>query len=125
MRNAIHLCSFSDPGDYRIAVGGRERLFEFSEMFGPLLVGKRGEPLATQPQSGPVLEAISYWAQQGKRVENGRCVWTAPPKPKLVHLGGRHWAEVPASGKLSPSLAAAACPGCPRCEKTRREESKS
>ena len=114
---AAMVCSFTECEVYAIEVAGRTWRFEWSDMFGPLFVGARGEPLRTQPNPLAVLLAMSWWVQQGKRVVDGRCVWVSPVGARRVHIGGRHWVQVSADGRL-PMVAGrpvAVCRGCPRC----------
>lgn len=44
----VHICSFTTVANVQ---RGRYR-FDFSEMFGPLFLSKRGVPLENQPQPG-------------------------------------------------------------------------
>jgi hypothetical protein len=76
--------------EHDISVNGKIYHFEMHPYCGPIALNKRnGEAL--KHQFGPFLEAASLWAQQGRRVENGMCIWDREPKPILKHLGGRHY----------------------------------
>lgn len=71
--------------------------FEWSDHFGPAVVGKNGEILDRQP--GPRSRfwlAVTWWAQQGKRfTDDGQCLYDQPAAPRLVQLAGRNYVEVP------------------------------
>ncbi len=82
-----------DP--FRLSVNGQVLQFEMHRVCGPVVVNRCGQPLATQP--GPrhrFWTAVTLWAQQGRRVEDGWCVWDEPPEPILKHCGGRHYQVV-------------------------------
>jgi len=82
------VCSFSDDRDYRIRVGAKEYTFDFSERFGPTLIGKRGQFLESRMPK-PFLVAVSWWARQGKRIDaDGFCVWEQPMW-KVYKVAGR------------------------------------
>lgn len=70
--------------------------FEMHPYCGPMVTNKRGDPLKIQPpEKSPFWRAVSWWAQQGQKIDaEGMCVWTKPPEPKLIHLGGRHYKVV-------------------------------
>lgn len=72
----FHICSFSDPADYKIRFDGGEYRFEWSDRFGPLFIGKTGKILRNQNPPGKVIDAITKWEKQGKRIcPNGYCIW--------------------------------------------------
>lgn len=73
----------------RISVDHSIIEFEMHPYCGPNILNRKGEPLKDQPVS--FLKAVSLWAQQGKRMENGLCRWDHEPKPILKHRGGRHY----------------------------------
>ena len=81
----------------KISVNKKVIEFEMHPFCGPNILNKKGTPLKRQPP--PFLYAVSQWARQGKRMENGLCRWDHEPKPILKHLGGRHWLIV---GKEPP-----------------------
>lgn len=93
-----HICSFSDQRDYQIALNGEIFRFEFSDQFGPVVLGKRGELLEAQPRPSHMFwKATSEWLLQGKRVcPCGMCIWR-PDRVfnasdfVLVHKGGRNY----------------------------------
>lgn len=67
--------------------------FEMHRYCGPAATTIEGEILDKQPPvKSPFWAAVSAWAQQGQKIEDGLCVWTRPIEPKLVHLGGKHYA---------------------------------
>lgn len=74
---------------HKISVGGKIYDFEMHPYCGPAVLNRKGEPLKHQPRG--FLEAASLWAQQGRQVEDGLCVWHHEPKPILQHLGGRNY----------------------------------
>lgn len=81
------LCSFSDGGIYRINVGGRLYHFDFSERFGPTVVGGRGQEVKQPGHKNDFWRAVSLWANQGKRKDDtGMCVWTEPKPPVVKRL---------------------------------------
>lgn len=58
------MCSACQPSDVHRAVDetGREWLFEFHHFCGPMVVGKRGEPLNRQPGTrSPFWKAFETW----------------------------------------------------------------
>jgi hypothetical protein len=74
----------------KISVGGKIIDFEMHPYCGPTILNKRtGSPLKNQPTA--FLESASLWAKQGKKMENGLCLWYHEPKEILQHMGGRHW----------------------------------
>jgi hypothetical protein len=95
-------CSFSDPRDYRIKVPGKYRgekvfTFDFSERFGPLVVGADGREVAQPGPRHPFWTAVTQWHKQGKRVgDDGLCVWEPEPPMDLsdfVQVGKRTWVQ--------------------------------
>lgn len=75
---------------YRISVKGKVYLFETPLYCGAMFVGKNGRERANVPRLA--WDAISWWAQQGRRIDDsGLCIWDYPAKEKLKHLGGRHY----------------------------------
>lgn len=75
----------------KISVRGEIIAFEMHPYCGPILIGKNGDPLYNQRPDHFFWTAVSYWAQQGQRMDNGVCVWDYPPEPITRHLGGRHY----------------------------------
>lgn len=58
------MCMNCAPGDMQKSVDARGRVwrFEFHRYFGPLVLGKRGEPLSRQPGSrSPFWQAFEAW----------------------------------------------------------------
>lgn len=65
-------------GPFMIEIGGKKFTFEDSDRFGPLLLGKRGEPLADQPgERNKFWKAYTPWRNQGRRLaEDGKtCIY--------------------------------------------------
>lgn len=94
----VHICCFTDFSDIRLVTwDGQVFRFEFSKMFGPMMLGKRGQPVeARPPKRSPFWPALHHWCVQGHRVdEHGCCVYNMPPVTVWVRLVGRHWAMVP------------------------------
>lgn len=90
----LHICSFTE-GTYRIMVEGELFIFEMSDRFGPLFIGKKGESLKNQPRPRhKVWEAVSLWSQQGKNVgDDGICIWKPAPDPRegMINIYGNTW----------------------------------
>lgn len=81
-------------GDYVIEVRGKDVRFEWSERFGPMPINKDGsEALSIGPRHA-FWRIVSLWNLQGRRIENGKCIWHEPKKPVLRHLGGRNYMVV-------------------------------
>lgn len=74
--SASNLCCFYDSTDYRINLGDRTYTFDFSDRFGPTIINRDGRPNCGEPPQS-FLRAVSLWAQQGKRVEDGFCIYEA------------------------------------------------
>ena len=93
----IHL---STGGPIRtISVNGELIKFEMHPYCGPVLIAKNGDPLEDQKPKHFFWQAVSYWAQQGQRIENQECIWDYPSEPITEHLGGRHYRVI---GKTEP-----------------------
>lgn len=75
---------------------GKGFTFEDHPRFGPFVLNKRGDPKPKQPgQRASFWRVYAWWCEQGKTIDaDGFCVWIEPPKPKLIHLGGRHYKAV-------------------------------
>lgn len=52
------ICSCNIPRDGQVQVNGKTVRFEYTRIFGPLLVDRRGEPLKRQP----IAENHPFWA---------------------------------------------------------------
>ena len=65
--------------EYDIEVNGKRYHFEMHRYCGPVLLKKNGDPSQRQPME--FLEAASFWAQQGQKVENGLCIWKRTARP--------------------------------------------
>ena len=67
---------------------GRRWLFEDHPHCGPVVIGKKGDPLENQPpENSPFWEAVDHWYSQGKRIKEpiaGKawCVWDRPTMQK-------------------------------------------
>jgi len=92
----MHVCSFTTVDDVTIVIENRSYRFEFSEMFGPVMLGKRGQILGTIPGvRSPFWAALHAWVEQGYRRDGTRAVYDLRPKPTYVRLVGRHYTLVP------------------------------
>lgn len=71
--------------------------FEWHPRCGPVVLDNDGDPKNTQPGARhPFWLAVGWWREQGMRVtESGECIYDVPPEPRVVHLVGRHYVEVP------------------------------
>ncbi|HYE89519.1 MAG TPA: hypothetical protein VEA38_00810 [Terriglobales bacterium] len=75
------VCVLLGGPTYRIVdAHGREWSFEDHRYCGPSALNRRtGEPLLNQPPAhSPFWEAVTLWAQQGRRAENGVAFWERP-----------------------------------------------
>jgi hypothetical protein len=63
---------------------GKDWFFEDSDRFGPWIVSKETHnPLDKQPgERSKFWRAHRIWSRQGRKIEDGRCVWTEP-KPTI------------------------------------------
>lgn len=68
-------------GDYRIDVRGKTIRFEWSEQFGPMPVNRDGSEARSIKHNHPFWRIVSLWNLQGRRIENGMCIWHEPRKP--------------------------------------------
>lgn len=77
----VHICSSVELSDLTIDAGGKSFRFEYSRMFGPMMLGKRGDPITTFPRlRSPFWPAVQAWERQGRRVDDdGRCIYDAEP----------------------------------------------
>ena len=86
-------CLMLGGENYTIDVNGKRWHFEMHHFIGPATLNAKGDISAHQPgPRAPFWTAVTHWHQQGRQVKDGLCVWTAPPKEKLVHLGGSNYA---------------------------------
>lgn len=49
-----------------------------------------GDPINALGPRHAFWTAVTLWAHQGERVEDGVCVWDRPPQPITEHVGGKH-----------------------------------
>ena len=98
----MKLVHISLGGPDRVLVDGVGIVWRFEDhpRCGPIMLNRRGDPKPTQPSESSLFwDAWKAWADQGKRLEGmygnfPLCKWDEPPKPpRLVHLGGRNYAE--------------------------------
>ena len=88
------ICMLFGGPDRRIVDGkGKTWRFEDHPYCGPSVVDMHGDPKDEQPPEGsPFWDAVTHWAQQGKRLANGNwCVWDKPTPQKLRHIGGMYY----------------------------------
>lgn len=78
-------------GDQRkIVVRGVVVYFSWSDRFGPLPETKKGDGRYLSWRH-PFWRAASLWDLQGRREEDGACVWHEPKNLVLKHMGGKHY----------------------------------
>lgn len=81
MEGLIHI-SLGGPMQ-TIQVNGKRHYFEWHHYCGPIDCDPvTGEPL--EEQADDFLEAASYWGQQGKKIEDGLCVWEHPARQEPI-----------------------------------------
>jgi hypothetical protein len=83
----IHI-SMGGP-EFDIQADGKRYHFEMHPYCGPIRLNKNGSEHCSQPMA--FLHAVSLWAQQGQRVEDGLCRWDHEPEEILKHLGGNNY----------------------------------
>lgn len=88
------LISLGGPDRVIIDSKGNRWLFEDHPYAGPSVTNRNGSIKDPQPPEGsPFWDAVTHWAQQGKKLNDaGVCTWFKPHEPRLVHLGGKHFA---------------------------------
>jgi len=67
--------------DRKIVVDGKTWRFEMHPYCGPMLLREDGEPRKSQfgYATKKFWDAVTFWAQQGERVDaNSICLWDAP-----------------------------------------------
>lgn len=75
-------------GPFIIEVDGRSFSFEDSDRFGPYPLKKNGDISdAFWGQRSPFWRSYSAWRKQGRRVKDGKCIWS-PGRPTLVRRTG-------------------------------------
>lgn len=88
----IHI---SSAGPTRVITDakGKRWTFEMHHYCGPIVLNRSGDPAARQPgEKSPFWHAVTCWAQQGEKVNKaGECIWKEQTKPKMIHLGGKHY----------------------------------
>lgn len=73
-------------GPFRMVVNGKTVIFEDSDMFGPLFLGKTGIVLGDQRESYAFWAAHHMWVKGGRRTDGDLCIWDEP-KP------GTYWED--------------------------------
>lgn len=84
-------------GPFVIEVDGKRYSFEDCDRFGPLLLRRNGSPLENQPgERHAFWKGYTPWRHQGRRVENGLCVWEPfkPDKVRAVMRGRKKFIEL-------------------------------
>ncbi len=87
-------CLLVGGPDLHITVDGRVYCFEMHPYCGPVILGKRGDPLALQPAKKSLFwVAVDCWVEQGKQIDTvNNCVYKLEVDiPILKHLGGKHF----------------------------------
>ena len=73
-------------GPFRLVAGGKTFLFEDSDRFGPLFLGKTGIVLSDQRVAKAFWPAHYMWIKGGRKTEGDLCIWDEP-KP------GTYWRD--------------------------------
>ena len=78
-----------------IEVDGADYRFDWHDYMGPFPLNKRGGERLLAARH-PFWKAVTHWSRQGKRTENGRCIWDQPPDPPdplagAIHLWGNNY----------------------------------
>ena len=80
---------------YKIRAGDKEFYFDFHDFLGPMMLGKRGNPVQTfPPQKSPFWDALHFWLKQGRQIDgDGWCVfkWEMQLVQIVKHIAGRHY----------------------------------
>lgn len=76
-------------GIYKIKAKGVEYTFEMNYVCGPNVIDRSGNIKDQQPL--PFLKAASLWIRQGKKMENGLCVWFHEPELILEQVCGKQY----------------------------------
>lgn len=89
------MCGNFAPDLKILDVTGKQFTFEDNPQFGPIVTTQNGAVSKNQPNEKHFFWAIyQLWSDQGKKIgEDGFCIWAAPPKERLVWIGGRNYAE--------------------------------
>ena len=92
----MRIIHISQGGPDRVIVDRNLKRWQFEDhpYAGPTITNRDGSIKEKQPPEGsPFWEAVTNWAQQGKKVnDKGGCTWYKPHEPRLVHLGGKNYA---------------------------------
>lgn len=89
---SVHLCLFTDFDDLTMDTPEGAFRFEFSKMFGPTMIGKSGHAVQWRPpHRSQFWPALTWWCQQGHRVENGRCVYDVPAPDTYITIDGTNY----------------------------------
>ena len=89
-----HICTFSEPEDYRIANASGKLMwfFDWSDRFGPSLTNGKGDILDNPwpSERSTFWRCFHLWLRQGKRWEPSGCkgirkaLWDEPPAGRYV-----------------------------------------
>lgn len=87
-----HICTFSEPEDYRITDGTTVWHFDWSERFGPSLTNGKGDILSKPwpAERSAFWRCFHLWLNQGKRWEPADAkgvrlaIWDEPPAGRYV-----------------------------------------
>jgi hypothetical protein len=96
-------------------VDGKGKLwsFEMHPYCGPMvLTNKTGEPMDPQPpEKSPFWRAVSFWAQQGEKLDKlGVCEWVEPKADTYRHIGGNNYVlETRSSPSSLPASSVSQC----------------
>jgi hypothetical protein len=82
-------CGMLGGSEYVINVSGQTYRFEMHRYCGPMPVYKNGNERPLAPRH-KFWTAVTFWNQQGQRVENGHAIWSEPREENRM----RHPREV-------------------------------
>lgn len=87
-------------GPFMIEVKGKSYRFGDSDRFGPYLADKHGDPTANPypAERSPFWRAHRIWVRQGRRTEDGKCIWDEP-KPTTVRMIGKRSCVIVENGE--------------------------
>ncbi len=80
-------CILTVGGDpITLTAFGKTYRFEWHTYCGPMFVNKKGDPTPREPkEKDPWWKAFGWWDRQGKRTENGVCIWDEVPVCPACH----------------------------------------
>lgn len=71
---------------------GKEWLFEDHPYYGPVVLNGKGDPIKKEPDPKSLFwKCVNQWYAQGKKIEDGLCLWTPEKKMKFKHIVGKRY----------------------------------